>query len=199
MGTSALTIGVAALVVHALDASAAAVEVAHDGAGEVVGDGDFDVHDGLEQGGLGGLHGFLEGDAAGHLEGEIVGIDVVIGAVVEDDPEIDYGKTGEVAASGGVFDSFFYCGDEVLGDGAAEDVVDEFEFSAAGQRLHLDFAIAVLAVSAGLFFVASLDVGFAANGFAIGNLGSFQIDLGVVALLRAWKLRLRCAADRFRR
>src|SRR5256885_14617690 len=134
---------VATLVVHALDAPAAAVEVAHDGAGEVVGDGDFDVHDGLEQGRLGGLHGLLEGDAAGHLEGEVVGIDVVIRAVVEDDPEIDYRKTSEVAASGGVFDSLFYCGDEVLGDGAAEDVVDEFEFSATGQRLHLYFAIAV--------------------------------------------------------
>src|SRR5438270_5922990 len=85
--------GVAAFVVHALDAPAAAVEVAHDGASKVVGDGDFDVHNGFEQGGFGGLHGFLEGDAAGHLEGEVVGIDVVIRAVVEDDPEIDYGKT----------------------------------------------------------------------------------------------------------
>src|SRR5436305_15333601 len=108
----------------------------------------------------------------------------MIGAVVEDDPEIDYGKSGEVAASGGVFDSFFYCGDEILGDGAAEDVVDEFEFSAAGERLHFDFAIAVLAVSAGLFLVASLDVGFAGNGFAIGKLRCFPVGLGVVSVLR---------------
>src|SRR5436305_5848025 len=106
----------------------------------------------------------------------------MIGAVVEDDPEIDYGKSGEITAAGGVFDSLFYRGDEVLGDGAAEDVVDEFKFSATGQRLHLYFAIAVLAVAAGLLLVAPLDVGFAADGFAIGNLGSFEVDLSVVAL-----------------
>ena len=55
--------------------------------------------------------------------------------------------------------------------------------SELGQRLHFDFAVAVLAVAAGLLLVASLDVGFAANGFAIRNLGRFEHDFGVVTLL----------------
>ena len=37
-------------------------------AGELVGHGDLDAHDGLEQRGLGLLHGLAEGDAAGGLE-----------------------------------------------------------------------------------------------------------------------------------
>ena len=38
-------------------------------------------------------------------------------------------------------------------------------------------------MAAGLLLVASLHVGLAANGLAIGNLGRFQHDFGVVALL----------------
>ena len=58
--------------------------------GELVGNGDLDVHDGFQQRGLGLLHGFAEGDAASRLERQLVGIHVVIRAVVEDDPEIDH-------------------------------------------------------------------------------------------------------------
>ncbi len=57
------------------------------------------------------------------------------------------------------------------------------KLSAAGQRRHSDFAIAELAVSAGLLFVAALNLGGAADGFAIGDLGRFEDDLGVVAAL----------------
>src|SRR5207245_101781 len=104
-------------------------------------------------------------------------------AVVENNSKIDDGKAGEIAARSGILDSLFNCGNIVLGDGAAENVVDELKLTAARQRLHLDFAITVLAVAAGLLLVASLDVGFAANGFAVGNLGRFQDHLSVVALL----------------
>ncbi len=91
-------------------------------------------HDRFQQRGLGGFHGFAEGDAAGHLEGEVVGIDVVVRAVVEDDAEIHDGIAGEKAAGGGVFDSLFDGGNVVLRDGAAEDVVDELEFDFAPSR-----------------------------------------------------------------
>ena len=183
MGAVGADDGVAGLVVHALNATAAGVHVAHDGSGELVGNGDFDLHDGLEQGGLGGLHGFLEGDAAGGLEAQFVGIHVVIAAIVEADLEIDDGISGEEAAGGGFEDSLFDGGDEVFGDGAAEDVVDELELRAAGQGRHVDFAVAELAVSAGLLLVAALDVGGAADGFAVGHLGGLEDDLGVVAAL----------------
>ncbi len=50
---------------HALHATAAAVEIAHEGSGEFVGDFDFDAHDGLEERGLGLLHALAEGEAGG--------------------------------------------------------------------------------------------------------------------------------------
>src|SRR6266700_230794 len=59
---------VAAFVVHALNAAAPTVQVAHDRAGKFIRNRDLDHHDWLEQRGLGLLHGFLEGDASGHLE-----------------------------------------------------------------------------------------------------------------------------------
>src|SRR5208283_1644710 len=177
--------GVAGFVVHALDASAAAVEVAHDGSGELVGHGDLDGHDGFEQRGLGRFHGLAESDAAGHLERQVIRIDVVVGTVVEDGAEVHYGIAREKATGSGVLDSFFDGGYEVARDGAAKNIVDELElnFGIARQRFHLDFAIAVLAVATGLLLVASLDVGLTANGFAVGYLGRFQHDFGVVPLL----------------
>ena len=80
-------------------------------------------------------------------------------------------------------DAFFHRGDEVLGDGAAEDVVDELEVAAAGQGFHLDLAVAELAVAAGLLLVAALHVGLAADGLAVRDLGRPEDDFSVVALL----------------
>ena len=97
--------------------------------------------------------------------------------------KVDDGISGEEATGGGFDDSLFDGGDVVLGDGAAEGVIDELKLSATGERRHSDFAIAELAVSAGLLLVASLHVGGAANGFAVGNLGRLEDDLGVVAAL----------------
>src|SRR5690349_11314408 len=106
---------IAALVVHALDAAAAAVEIAHDASGKFVGHGDFNGHDGLKDGGFGNFHRLLESDAARHLKREVVRIYVVIGAVIKDGAEIDHRKPRKVATGSGILDSFFNGGNEVLG------------------------------------------------------------------------------------
>ena len=54
---------------------------------------------------------------------------------------------------------FSTAGMKFLGMDAAEDLVDELELRAARQRLHLDPAIAELAVAAGLLLVPALHVG----------------------------------------
>ena len=69
---------------------------------------------------------------------------------------------------------FSTAGMKFLGIDAAEDLVGEFELAAARQRLHADPAIAELAVTAGLLLVAALDVGRAADRFAIRDLGRLQ-------------------------
>ncbi len=126
---------VACLVVHALNASAPAVEVAHDRACEFVWDGDLDRHDRFQQSRLRRFHRLLERDAARHLERQIVRVDIVIRPVIKRHSEVDDRKTGEVSARSRVFDSFFHGGNEVFWDRAAENVVHEFELSAARQTV----------------------------------------------------------------
>ena len=92
--------GVRAVAVHALHATTALVEVAHERAGKLLGSFDLDAHDGFQQGGLGLLHALAEGDAPGHFEGQLVGVDVVVAAVVDRDAKVDDGIAGEVAAGG---------------------------------------------------------------------------------------------------
>ena len=135
--------------------------------------------------GLQRLHGLAEGQAAGHLEGHFVGVDVVITAVVDGGLEVDHRVAGEIAAGGRLDDALFDGGDEVAGDRAAEDFVAELEAAAAGHGLHANLAVAELAVAAGLLLVASLRLGLGADGFAIGHLGGLEGDFGVVALFEA--------------
>src|SRR4051812_7597194 len=108
----------------------------------------------------------------------------MIRTVVEHDLEVDNGESCEIAAPSGVFNSLLHGRNKVLRNCAAENVVHELELSAPRERFHLDFAIAVLAVTTSLFLVASLNVGAAANRLAIRHLGSFQVHLRVVALFK---------------
>ena len=94
------------------------------------------------------------------------------------------GKPARKPRCGRLHDAFLNRGNVVLGNRAAEDFVDELEVAAARQRLHLDLAIAELAVTAALLLVTALHVGAAANGFAIGNLRRLQDYLSVVPVLQ---------------
>src|SRR6266481_2177984 len=105
----------------------------------------------------------------------------MIGAVIKRHSEVDNGETSEMPSRCSFHNSLFHCGNVVLWDGAAEDVVDELESTAASQRFHFDFAIAKLPVSAALFLVTSVRVGSAANRFPVRNFRRFQHYFGVVA------------------
>src|SRR5215471_18154781 len=109
-------------------------------------------------------------NSSGTLKGKVVGVDVVIRTVVEHDLEVHHRISGQITTRGGVFDSLLDRGNKVPGNRAAKDVVDELELAAAGQRFHLDLAVAVLPVATGLLLVAPLHVGASTNGFAIWHL-----------------------------
>ena len=57
---------------------------------------DLGFHDRLEQSGVGFFHGLAEGFAAGQLEGQLGGIDIVVLAVVERHLEIDDRVAGQM-------------------------------------------------------------------------------------------------------
>ena len=142
--------------VHAADAAAAAVEIAHQVAGEVARRVDLDVHDRLEQRRAGARHAVLEGERAGHLERHFARVDRVERAVEDAGAEVDHRVAGEEAAHPRVLDPLLDRRHELARDRAAEDVVDELEVAAARQRLELHLAVAELAVAAGLLLVAAV-------------------------------------------
>ena len=75
--------------------------------------------------GVGLAAGFLEGHRAGDLKGHLGGVDLVIRAVVQGDLHVDHGVTGQDAGLHGALDTGVHGGDIFLGDGAADDLVDE--------------------------------------------------------------------------
>src|SRR3984885_7298990 len=109
----------------------------------------------------------------------------MIGAVVNGTLKIDHGKPREIAAGCRFHDSLFHRGNEIARNGASEHFIGEFKLAAARKRLKANPAVAKLAVAAGLLLVPPLDLGSAANGFAIGNFRGVQLDIDAVALLQA--------------
>ena len=103
-------------------------------------------------------------------------------AVVQHGAEIHHREAGQVAAFGGGANALFHRGNEIVGNGAAEDVVHELETGAARQRLHAHPADAELAVSAGLLLVLALGVGLGANRLAIGHLRRLERDVHLESL-----------------
>src|SRR4029453_15492076 len=96
-------------------------------------------------------------------------------AVEHRGPEVDHRVSGEEATHPRVLDSFLDRRNELARNGPAEDVVDELEVAAAGQRLELDLAVAELAVAAGLLLVPAVRLGGRGDGFPIGNPRQLQV------------------------
>src|SRR5204863_6417218 len=165
------------------NAAAPRAEVAHQVPGILIRRVDFDVHDGFEERGARLLHGFLEREGAGNLEGDVRRNHIVVFAVVENGTEIRDREPSEIAARRGNANSLLDGRNPVCRDGAAENVVDEFDALAALDGLHLDAAHTELPVPAGLLLVLAFGVGLSADGFAIRNFRRLKREIDVVALL----------------
>src|SRR5690606_38432790 len=111
---------------------------------------DLDLHDRLEEDRVGERGGLLEGEGARDLEGDVARVDGVIRAVVALGLEVDDGETGEDPAPGRLLDPLVDGGDELAGDDAAHDRVDEVVPLASAPRAEADPAVAELASSARL-------------------------------------------------
>ena len=173
-----------AAAVHAGDAPAPAVEVAHQVAGELGGRVDLDVHHRLEDRGPGARHRVAEREPARHLERQLVAVHGVVGAVVDGHLEVDHREAGEVAAQPGLLDALLDGRDELPRDGAAEDVVLEREVGAARQRLHADLAVAELPVAARLLLVPAVRLGAGGDRLAVGDARQLQVHVDAEAALQ---------------
>src|SRR6185369_10567391 len=66
---------------------------------------------------------------------------------------------------------------ELAGDDAADDAIDELEPRAARQRRHLDPGVAELPAPPRLFLQAALRFGSALDRFLVRDLRRFQLDV----------------------
>ena len=79
----------------------------------------------------------------------------------------------------GLDNAFFNGRNVIFGDYPADDGIHKFETGTPGKGLHNDPAVAVLAVSAGLFLVFALDADFLFDGFPVGNFWGFEQDFDI--------------------
>src|ERR1019366_10684118 len=119
------------------------------------------------RGGL--LHRLAQRRRPGDLEGDVLAVDGVGGAVNQPHPDVDDRVAADRPLLDGLPDSLLHRGPELLGDGAAEDLVLPFEAAATRQLLDLDGAVTVQAGSARLLLVAMLDTRGAVDGLAVGD------------------------------
>ena len=94
--------------------------------------------DRLEQHGCGLGHGVPEAEAPRHLEAHLGAVDGVVLAVEAGHLHVDDGVAEHAAVRHRLLDALLHRGDELAGDGAADDLVDELEARAALERLDPD-------------------------------------------------------------
>ena len=143
--------------VHAGDAAAPAVEVAHQVAGEVRRRVHLDVHDRLEQRRPRARHGVAEREPARQLERHFARVDVVVRPVGHRHAEVDDRIAGQIAAQRACPGCpFRRPGTNCRGIEPPKMSSTNSKSDAARQRLHRDLAVAELAVAAGLLLVAAV-------------------------------------------
>ncbi|GIX66226.1 MYND finger domain-containing protein [Babesia caballi] len=119
---------------------------------------DAGLHDGLEK-----FHARVAGGVAnshrrGSVEGKLRAVHDVEGAVEQRHTNVRYGVVGEQALLELLPSALLDRGNELLGDGAAGDVVAELDAAALLQRLDEELDVAVLASPARLAHIAALSV-----------------------------------------
>ncbi len=171
--------------VHAEDTSAPLVEVAHDVAGELVADLDFQVDDRLKKDRAGLHEAVLEGKVGRGLECLLGGVDRMVGTVIQGSLDADDRISSQRALLYALGETLLNRRIVVLRDSAADDFDRELvrlRHVAARLEAHLD--VTVLAVSAGLLLVLAFDVGFLADRLAESDLRLGEIDVDFVAFFQ---------------
>src|SRR5918999_291275 len=113
------------------------------------------------------------------LEGHVGRVNGVVFAVVKLDLDVNHPEAGSDPVLHRGPHAFFDRRDELIRDGASEDLVLEVEALASRKRLDADVADSILAMAAGLFHVSPQRIGFRSKCRAIGDLEWELFDLNV--------------------
>ena len=159
----------------------------------------LDPHHGLEQHRLRLLGRILERHRAGNLERHLRRVDVVVGAVVQLDPDVVDRIAGEHAARERFLDPFVDRLDELSRNRTAAGLVLEDVARARLAREEVDLHVAVLAAAAGLLRVLHLAIGGTRQGFLVGDLrtadGRLDAELALEAVDDDLEVQLAHAGD----
>ncbi|GAV32354.1 hypothetical 66.3 kDa protein in hag2 5'region [Coriobacteriaceae bacterium EMTCatB1] len=147
-----------AAALHALDVTAAARQVAHDVAHELLGRVDLHGHDRLEKDRARLLQRLFDRHRTGHFEGHLRRVDLVVRAVHQLDFDVDHRVASEHAGGHGLLDALVHGRDVLFGDHAAHNLVLEHVALAGRLGRDVDDHVAVLAATAGLPHELAFDV-----------------------------------------
>ena len=139
--------------VGAVDPGALGRQAAADVAHVRLGDGDLEVDDGFEHLRTGLEDGVEEGLLAGGDERDLLAVDRMVLAIVDDHPDVLHGVAGDRAGGQHLAHAFLDRRHELAGDGAALHFVDELEAAAARQRLDAQKHLTELTGAARLLLV----------------------------------------------
>src|SRR3954466_1190233 len=188
-----------------LDVTPAAVDVADHRAEERLGGGHLDLEHRLQQDRLGLPCGLLERRDTGDLEGELGGVDVVVGAVLEADLDVDHRVAGEHAELHGLLRTVVDRRDVLARDATTGDVVHELVARAGpglgvDARLDGDDHLRELAGTTGLLLVGvAVVLDLLADGLAVGDLrladGRLDAELALHAVDQDLQVELAHAGD----
>src|ERR1035441_3744246 len=146
-----------AALLHAEDVATTAVEVTDHLTHELFRRDDLNGEHGLEQYGLGPRHRCLERQRAGHPEGDLRRVSVVVLAIGKRHAHVDHRVASPRTVVHRVLDALLDRRDELRRDRTALDLVDEVK-SFAGRRLEIDVDDPVLTGAAGLAHEPALDL-----------------------------------------
>ena len=151
------------------DLTAAAGEVARNVTHVAFGGGDFDRDDWFEHLRFGLFESVEERLAACGDKGDFLRVDRVALSVVDNDAKVLQRIASCVARGEHFSHALFYGRNQVVGDGAALNLIDEFEARAARQRFDAQIHFAELAGAARLLLVACMPFGLCGDRFAVRN------------------------------
>src|SRR5580698_2388482 len=134
-------------MLHALDASAARTQIAHDHSRVIFRRYNFDRHYRFKQYRRSFAGSFLESHRTGDLERHFVRIDVVIAAVVESGFDIDHLVSSQDATFHGLSNALIDRLNEFLRHGAADDIVYKFVTRTWRLRFKPNLGVAVLSAT----------------------------------------------------
>ena len=104
--------------------------------------------------------------------------------------QTDNGITGKGTLEDRFAQTLFNCGEEVLGNGAADNLLGKLE-AVAVDMLKSDPNIAELAAAAGLLLMSALDIGGLADGLSVCDLGNGEVDLNAEFILELGNYRVK--------